>query len=215
MEYYRLLAPLLQKCDAETAHNLAIKALRYGLVPPQPAKHYAALAQTVFGIDFPNPVGLAPGFDKNAEVYARTLRQGFGFVEVGTVMPQPQVGNDKPRMFRLVEDEAVINRFGFNNVGCEVFAGNLKNRAGRGIIGLNIGKNKDTEDAVVDYLMLLNALYGLADYITVNILPQHGGLARLAAKIRAWCAGGSACGSPQYADGPDRKACAVACKDSA
>ncbi len=178
MTLYSFAKPILHAFDAETAHNMALKALKLGgcLVPQ--ASLDARLKMTVFGLDFPAPVGLAAGFDKNAECYNAILKQPFGFAEVGTITPKAQVGNPKPRMFRLTEDEAVINRLGFNNGGMEQAASNLDGRnRSRGIVGVNIGKNKDTEHALDDYLLALDRLYALSDYITVNISsPNTPGL---------------------------------------
>jgi len=137
-----------------------------------------ALSTNVGGLSLPNPVGLAPGFDKNAEVPKAMLRAGFGFVECGTVTPRPQAGNAKPRLFRLTEDQAVINRMGFNNDGLDVFEGRLKQRnKDNGIVGANLGANKDSEDRVKDYVTGLSRLWGLADYFTINISsPNTPGL---------------------------------------
>lgn len=185
MDYYqKIIGPLLRKFSVEDAHNIAIAALKLGVIPAPKPKQYPTLSQTLWQLEFATPVGLAAGFDKNAEVWHRTLKQGFGFVEVGTVTPQPQPGNDKPRTFRLEEDKAVINRYGFNNVGMHAFASNMKKHARPdGVIGINIGKNKDTVDAVTDYLAALNTLYIYADYITVNISsPNTAGLRSLQGK---------------------------------
>jgi dihydroorotate dehydrogenase len=134
---------------------------------------------TLAGLKLPNPVGLAPGFDKNAEVAGAMLAAGFGFVECGTVTPQPQAGNPRPRLFRLTEDRAVINRMGFNNVGLERFAGNLR-RPHAGVVGANIGANKDSADRIGDYVTGLTRLWGLADYFTVNVSsPNTPGLRAL------------------------------------
>lgn len=167
--------------DAEKAHGLAIRALRSGLVPAQPTITDARLQQELFGLHFPNPVGLAAGFDKNADVWRATLKQGFGFVEIGTVTPRPQEGNPKPRLFRLVEDKAVINRMGFNNAGMEATYANLRDvNLAQGIVGVNIGKNKDTEDAAEDYTALIRRFSDVADYFTVNISsPNTQGLRAL------------------------------------
>ncbi len=170
----------LRLLPAETAHTLALGALRCGIVPAAPAPKYASLSQTLWGLHFSNPVGMAAGFDKNAEAVDGLLGQGFGFVEVGTVTPKPQVGNAKPRLFRLAEDEAVINRMGFPGYGMDVFVANLKKRNMRGVVGANIGKNKDSEDAVADFVMLLRKVYAHADYITVNISsPNTEGLRKM------------------------------------
>lgn len=176
--FYSLLKPLLFKLNPETAHNLAHCILRSGLYPRCFPHDYPALHTSLFGLNFPNPIGLAAGFDKNAELIPYMLGQGFGFVEVGTVTPKPQKGNPKPRLFRLEEDNAIINRMGFNNKGMEVFVWNLEHR--QGIVGANIGKNKDSSDAVSDYLTLLEAVYGLSEYITINISsPNTPGLRAL------------------------------------
>lgn len=171
---------LLFKLDAEQAHRLAIGALRP--LPPAALRDFpAALGTTVAGINFPSPVGLAAGFDKDAEAPRRLLRFGFGSVEVGTVTPRPQPGNPTPRMFRLVEDEAVINRFGFNNKGYEAAARRLARRAGLpGIIGVNIGANKDSIDKIEDYVMGVYRFSKLATYLTINISsPNTVGLRNL------------------------------------
>jgi dihydroorotate dehydrogenase len=179
---YDLIRPLLFMLDAETAHGLTLYAAdvaqRSGLsrwvnTPP------ADLPVNVFGIDFPNPVGLAAGLDKNGEHLDGLAALGFGFVEIGTVTPRPQPGNDKPRMFRLPEHEAVINRLGFNNGGIDALVRNVQKSSFRGVLGINIGKNKDTpnERATDDYLLCLERAYPLASYITVNISsPNTQGL---------------------------------------
>ncbi len=179
--YTSILAPIIFKLNAETAHGAAIKTLRYGLVPSSSTITHASLEQTLFGLTFKNPVGLAAGFDKNAEVWQQTLKQGFGFVEIGTVTPRPQIGNPKPRLFRLKEDQAVINRMGFNNHGMDATYKNLAtHRAGQGIVGVNIGKNKDTENAAEDYTALVRRFADVADYFTVNISsPNTEGLRAL------------------------------------
>lgn len=183
MSLYKLIRPLIFTLPAETAHNLSISALKCGLIQlPRPQK-YQELETSLFGLTFPNPVGLAAGFDKNAEVISPLLNRGFGFVEVGTCTPLPQKGNDKPRLFRLAEDEAVINRFGFNNKGAELFVRNLINRPEKGIVGANIGKNKTSNDAVQDYIIMLEKVYGHSDYITINISsPNTPGLRDLQGK---------------------------------
>jgi dihydroorotate dehydrogenase len=165
----------LTLADPEDAHRLAILGLKAGLGPRRSADD-PALAIDLAGIALPNPVGLAAGFDKNAEVGAAMLAAGFGFVECGTVTPLPQAGNPRPRLFRLTEDAAVINRMGFNNAGLEAFAGALKRRR-RGVLGANIGANKDSADRIGDYVTGLKRLWGLADYFTVNISsPNTPGL---------------------------------------
>jgi dihydroorotate dehydrogenase len=172
---YRLARPLLSACDGEAAHVLSLKAL--SLLPPQaPAPLPASLAVSLFGLTFPNPVGLAAGFDKNGEVPAQMLGLGLGFAEVGTVTPRPQTGNPKPRLFRLTEDEAVINRLGFNNDGHAALARRLKNRP-KGIVGVNIGANKDSADRIADYVAGVLQFGASADYLTVNISsPNTPGL---------------------------------------
>lgn len=173
-----MLQRLLFLLAPETAHRLVIRSFQQlpKLLPamlgsPKPSANDSFLSQQLWGKTFPNPIGLAPGFDKNAEVFAPMLRLGFGFVEVGTLTPKPQLGNDKPRLFRLVEDRAVINRLGFNNQGQEAALQRLvKGRAKiSGIVGVNIGKNKDSADAVADYVMGWQTMAGVADYITINI----------------------------------------------
>lgn len=170
--------------DPETAHGLSIAALKTGLVPACRLSGDARLVQTVAGIRFPNPIGLAAGYDKNAEVPDAMLKLGFGFTEIGTVTPKPQAGNDKPRIFRLVEDRGVINRLGFNNEGHEAaFARLTARRDASGIIGVNIGANKDAADRVADYVAGIRKFYGLATYFTVNISsPNTPGLRDLQAR---------------------------------
>lgn len=177
MDYYNFIKKFIYAVPPEAAHNIAITALKTGLLPGFEKYESPLLRQEIFGLEFGNPVGLAAGFDKNAEVIDPLLAQGFGFIEVGTVTPRAQSGNPKPRLFRLADDEAIINRMGFNNKGCDFFASNLKKRLRHGIVGANIGKNKTSEDAVEDYVFLLKKLYGLSDYITVNISsPNTPGL---------------------------------------
>jgi dihydroorotate dehydrogenase len=166
--------------SAEIAHDLVLKALQWGMILP--ARHVPdpILASTLWGIDFINPVGLAAGFDKNAEVIMPLAAQGFGFIEVGTVTPKAQSGNPRPRLFRLMCDKAVINRMGFNNKGGELFAEQLKKRPPHVVVGANIGKNKTTEDAAQDYVWMLEKIYGLSDYIAVNVSsPNTPGLRTL------------------------------------
>ena len=183
---YGLARPLLFALDAERAHGLGLASLeaayRSGL-NPLIAKPPKPLPTKAFGLTFPNPVGLAAGLDKNGAHIDALLALGFGFVEVGTVTPRPQPGNPKPRMFRLPQQEAVINRLGFNNEGVDALVRNVgKARRTGGLLGINIGKNKDTpnESAEDDYLHCLRKVYGLADYITVNISsPNTAGLREL------------------------------------
>jgi dihydroorotate dehydrogenase len=173
-----LATGVLRGVDAEDAHHLAVLALKLKMGPKGP-KDDPVLATELAGISLPNAVGLAPGFDKDAEVFAPMLRAGFGFVECGTVTPQPQAGNPRPRLFRLREDRAVINRMGFNNQGLEAFAGRLGAR-GSGVVGANIGANKDSPDRIGDYLTGLKWLWGLASYFTINVSsPNTPGLRAL------------------------------------
>lgn len=167
--------------DPERAHGAAIRALKLGL-GPKANSHYAELATEIAGLKLPNPIGLAAGFDKDAEVIDPMLAAGFGFVEAGSVTPRPQKGNPKPRLFRLDEDEGVINRMGFNNSGLDAFATRLRARKDGGIVGANLGANKDTENKTLDYVKGLEALWGLPDYFTVNISsPNTPGLRDLQA----------------------------------
>jgi dihydroorotate dehydrogenase len=177
---YPLLRPLAFALDAERAHRWTIGALKT-LPGGRPAAPDPALAVELAGITFPNPVGLAAGFDKDAEVWRQMLGLGFGFVEVGTLTPLPQTGNPKPRLFRLTEDEAVINRMGFNNRGQVAAAVRLARRDRQaGIVGVNIGANKDSADRIGDYAAGVRAMAGLADYLTVNISsPNTPGLRAL------------------------------------
>jgi dihydroorotate dehydrogenase len=181
---FRLLKPALFALDSETGHRLAIRGLRaLPLRGPQNtlAPHPNALATTVAGLAFPNPVGVAAGFDKDAEVPDALLGLGFGFTEVGSITPLPQAGNPKPRLFRLVEDEAVINRMGFNNGGAEAALARLKARAGRsGIVGVNIGANKDSPDRIADYAVMTRVMAPISSYLCVNISsPNTPGLRAL------------------------------------
>ena len=168
----------LRTLDPEDAHGLAILGLKLGLGPVGGSDD-PILATSLAGLPLPNAVGLAPGFDKDAEVFGPMLRAGFGFVECGTVTPKPQAGNPRPRLFRLSEDRAVINRMGFNNRGLESFAGRLAAR-GPGVVGANIGANKDSEDRIGDYVAGLRRLWGLASYFTINVSsPNTPGLRAL------------------------------------
>jgi dihydroorotate dehydrogenase len=171
---YGLARPFLFHLDAEQAHGFGLKSLelayRTGLNPLLSRKP-APLKTKAFGIEFPNPVGCAAGLDKNGEHIDALMALGFGFVEIGTVTPRPQAGNPKPRMFRLPECNAVINRLGFNNAGVDALVRNVEKAKRHGILGINIGKNKDTpnENAVDDYVYCMERVYPLADYITANI----------------------------------------------
>ena len=162
---------LIFKFDPETAHNLAIKSLKLNLLPNliNQDKDDPVFKTSLFGRDIDNPIGMAAGFDKNAEVYNALFKLGFGFVEVGTVTPLEQYGNPKPRVFRLVKDQALINRLGFNNLGAENVSNRIKSNSQGGILGINIGPNKDSDDRLNDYLIGLRAFYDIADYITINI----------------------------------------------
>ncbi|HEY6916439.1 MAG TPA: quinone-dependent dihydroorotate dehydrogenase [Allosphingosinicella sp.] len=185
MTAYSLLRPALFALDAERAHGLTIQALK--LLPPGRPVWDPVLGIRVAGIDFPNPVGLAAGFDKNAEVFGQILRLGFGFAEVGTLTPLPQAGNPKPRLFRLVKDRAVINRMGFNNEGLAAARKRLEGRGPgpstsprTGIVGVNVGANKDSADRIADYAKGVREMAPVADYLTVNISsPNTPGLRAL------------------------------------
>lgn len=177
MALYPLVRPLAFALDAERAHRLTIRALK-AIPPGLPPQEDPVLAIRVAGLDFPNPVGLAAGFDKDAEVPGQMLGFGFGFVEVGTLTPRPQAGNPKPRLFRLVEDRAVINRMGFNNDGFDSARGRLGRR--RGLVGVNIGANKDSADRIADYAAGVREMAAVADYLTVNVSsPNTPGLRAL------------------------------------
>ncbi len=179
---YPLLRPAIFAIDAETAHGLTLTALQ--ALPLWPAASLdPRLSSSVAGLNFPGPVGLAPGFDKNAQVAARMFDLGFGYVEIGTVTPLPQAGNDRPRLFRLAQDRAVINRMGFNNDGAERVEQRLKlirAQTQRGPLGVNIGANKDSSDRIADYAVMAKRMAPLADYLTVNISsPNTPGLRAL------------------------------------
>lgn len=177
---YPLLRPALFLLDPERAHRLAVAALR--LMPAgSPPAEGGALATTVAGIAFPNPLGMAAGFDKDAEVPDALLRLGFGFAEVGSITPLPQAGNPQPRLFRLTTDRAVINRMGFNNSGAAAAQRRLRARlAGSGVVGVNIGANKDSADRIADYAIMARQMAPLADYLAVNISsPNTPGLRAL------------------------------------
>ena len=192
MALYPFLRPAIFLADAERAHRLTIAGLR--LLPYRVPRFDPVLEQRLFGLIFPSPVGLAAGFDKDAEVPDAMLAMGFGFVEVGTVTPLPQRGNPRPRLFRLAEDRAVINRMGFNNRGQAAALDRLAARPKRGIVGVNIGANKDAADRIADYAMGVRTMARVADYLTVNIsspntpglraLQAGGELAELLAAVR-------------------------------
>ncbi|MDQ3245757.1 MAG: quinone-dependent dihydroorotate dehydrogenase [Pseudomonadota bacterium] len=192
MSVYRLFRPLAFAIDAETAHRATIRTLKLAPMKRQPS-FPASLESTVAGLRFPSPVGLAAGFDKDAEVADAMLGLGFGFVEVGTLTPQPQTGNPRPRLFRLVEDRAVINRMGFNNGGQAAAVERLL-RGNRGLVGVNIGANKDSADRIADYVTGVRVMAPVARYLTVNIsspntpglrgLQGEGALDELLAAVR-------------------------------
>ena len=168
---FSVLRPFLFNLDPEIAHDLAIKTLKYN---PLPQKMFQVddeqmLNIELFGKNFPNPIGMAAGFDKNAEVYNPLLKLGFGFVEIGTVTPLKQFGNPKPRIFRLEEDYALINRLGFNNDGIEIIKNRINSNGKNGILGINIGPNKETKDQTNDFCSGLKNFFDIADYITINI----------------------------------------------
>ena len=176
---FSVLRPFLFNLDPETAHDLAIKSLKFN---PFPAKMFEVEDEQMLNIEllgknFPNPIGLAAGFDKSAEAYNSLLKLGFGFVEVGTVTPLKQFGNPKPRIFRLEDDHALINRLGFNNDGTEKIKARIKLDGKKGILGVNIGPNKETKDQKNDFCLGLKNFFDIADYITVNISsPNTEGL---------------------------------------
>ena len=162
---------LIFKIDPEVAHNLAIKSLKLNLTPNlfDENRNDPMFQSSLFGRKIDNPIGIAAGFDKNAEVYNSLFKLGFGFVEVGTVTPYEQYGNSKPRVFRLVEDEALINRLGFNNLGADNISERIRSNSSKGLLGINIGPNKDSKDRLNDYLIGLKKFHDVANYITINI----------------------------------------------
>jgi len=184
MSLHDIAARALHVFDPEDAHGWAIRGLKWGLGPRESGPEDPILAVKIAGLELPNCVGLAAGFDKNAEVPDAMLAAGFGFVEAGTVTPLAQAGNPRPRLFRLTEDQAVINRMGFNNGGLEPFAQRLAARKGKdGVVGANIGANKDATDRIQDYVTGLTRLWGLSDYFTANISsPNTPGLRALQTK---------------------------------
>ncbi len=166
---FNILRPLIFKFSPEVAHSLAIKALKLNNIPYTKPKDNHILETTFCEKKLSSPIGVAAGFDKNAEVYNPLFNLGFGFVEVGTITPKPQFGNPKPRVFRLEEDEALINRLGFNNSGSEQISQTIKENNKKGFLGINIGPNKDSTNRIDDYLICFRKFYNLADYITINI----------------------------------------------
>ena len=177
---FDLARPLLHALEPEAAHRLTLWALGRGLLGARRGIDGPALGCRLWDLDFPNPIGLAAGFDKNAEVAERMLDLGFGFVEIGTVTPEAQTGNPPPRVFRLAEDRAVINRLGFNNQGLERVSARLRRRRGGGIVGVNLGAGRDSGDAIGDYVTGLRAVAGLVDYVAINVSsPNTPGLREL------------------------------------
>jgi dihydroorotate dehydrogenase len=178
--WYSLLDLVLSRLDAETAHGIAVRALKAGLVPGDRLADPAVLGVDIWGRHLPNPIGLAAGFDKNAEVPDPLLDIGFGLVEIGSVTPRPQPGNPRPRLFRLPEDRGVINRMGFNGEGLDAARERLAKRRRRGFIGVNVGANKDSEDRTADYVTCAKALAPYADYLVCNVSsPNTPGLRNL------------------------------------
>src|SRR6516162_165897 len=175
---YRLLGPALRRLPREAAHELTLRALELGAgrflgAAAAPKPDPPVLAQRLWGLDFANPVGLAAGYDKDARVPDAMLQLGFGFVEVGTVTPRPQPGNPKPRLFRLEQDQAIINRMGFNSGGLGTVCERLSQRIHSGIVGVNLGKNRDTDDAAGDYAEGIRRAARLADYLVVNVSSPY------------------------------------------
>jgi dihydroorotate dehydrogenase len=190
IDLYPLIRPVLRRLPAETAHNLTLRALEAGLgrviagrVARQPDP--PNLAQRLWGLEFPNPVGLAAGFDKDARVPEALRGFGFGFVEIGTVTPRPQPGNPKPRLFRLEEDQAIVNRMGFNSGGLDAVIDRLHRRPCTAVVGVNLGKNRDSSDAVADYAEGIRRAAEVADYLVVNVSsPNTPGLRDLQCRAR-------------------------------
>lgn len=168
---FSVLRPFLFKLDPETTHDLAIKSLKFNYLPRKmfEVEDEQILNIELLGKNFPNPIGLAAGFDKSGEVYNSLLKFGFGFIEIGTVTPLKQFGNSKPRIFRLEDDSALINRLGFNNDGIEIIKNRIKSEKKKGVVGINIGPNKNTKDQKNDFCIGLKNFFDIADYITVNI----------------------------------------------
>ena len=160
---------LIFKLDPEIAHDLAVKSLKFNFISQNKIKNNKSIELEIFGKKIPNPVGIAAGFDKDAEVYNSLFKLGFGFVEVGTVTPINQYGNPKPRIFRLEEDEALINRLGFNNSGSEKVRSRIISNSPKGLFGINIGPNKNSKNREEDYLICLRKFHNLVDYMTINI----------------------------------------------
>ena len=176
---FSFLRPFVFNLDPETTHDLAIKSLKYNFLPSSlfSVTDEEMLSTKLFGKEISNPIGLAAGFDKSAEVYNQIFKLGFGFVEVGTVTPKQQYGNEKPRVFRLTKDQALINRLGFNNDGAEVVRKRIENNSPDSLLGINIGPNKDSKDMINDFIKCAEIFFPLGDYITVNISsPNTPGL---------------------------------------
>ena len=176
---FSVLRPFLFKLDPETTHDLAIKSLKFNYLPRKmfEVEDEQILNIELLGKNFPNPIGLAAGFDKSGEVYNSLLKFGFGFIEIGTVTPLKQFGNPKPRIFRLEDDSALINRLGFNNDGIEIIKNRIKSEKKKGVVGINIGPNKNTKDQKSDFCLGLKNFFDIADYITINISsPNTEGL---------------------------------------
>ena len=166
---FSVLRSLIFKLDPEIAHTLAIKTLKLNFNSINKIKSDSSIETKIFGKKIVNPIGIAAGFDKDAEVYNPLFRLGFGFVEVGTVTPRKQYGNSKPRVFRLEEDEALINRLGFNNSGADIVSARINSNTPNGLFGINIGPNMETENRLEDYLICLRKFHKLCDYLTINI----------------------------------------------
>ena len=176
---FSIFKPYIFSLDPEVAHDLAIKSLKFNVLPKNlfSVEKEEILEINLLGEKLPNPIGLAAGFDKSAEVYNSLFKLGYGFVEVGTITPKRQLGNPKPRIFRLEKDEALINRLGFNNHGCEIVSERIKRNLPNGFLGINIGPNKDTKEKEIDYYLCLTRLFPNAGYLTINISsPNTEGL---------------------------------------
>ena len=176
---FSLIRPFIFNLDPEKAHDLAIKSLKYNFLPSNlfSVNEEEMLSTQLFGKEISNPIGLAAGFDKSAEVYNEIFKIGFGFVEVGTVTPKQQLGNEKPRVFRLEKDQALINRLGFNNDGSEIVKRRIESNIPSSLLGINIGPNKDTDDMTEDFIKCAEIFFPIGDYITINISsPNTTGL---------------------------------------
>jgi len=176
---FNFLRPFIFNLDPEKAHDLAIKSLKYNFIPQKlfSVENEEVLNTKLFGKEVQNPIGLAAGFDKSAEVYNEIFKLGFGFVEIGTVTPKKQYGNQKPRIFRLEKDSALINRLGFNNDGSEIVKNRIENNIPKGLLGINIGPNKETSNMINDFIECAKTFFPLGDYVTINISsPNTEGL---------------------------------------